>query len=127
MHNDLVRAADADQVTTLILLDLSSAVNTVDTYGMQLYNSAESQSNSMFLRYTVDYDFLRSVLERRLGVDGVALRWFQSYLQDRLQTFMVNRKSSRTHRVDCSVPQGSCLGPVEFITYTESVASLRSS
>jgi len=124
MHNDLVRAADADQVTTLILLDLSSAVNTVDTYGMQLYNSAESQSNSMFLRYTVDYDFLRSVLERRLGVDGVALRWFQSYLQDRLQTFMVNRKSSRTHRVDCSVPQGSCLGPVEFITYTESVASV---
>jgi len=40
---------------------------------------------------------------------------------------MVNGRSSRTHRVDCSVPQGSCLGPVEFITlftYTESVASV---
>jgi len=37
---------------------------------------------------------------------------------------MVNGRSSRTHRVDRSVPQGSCLGPVESITYTESVASV---
>jgi len=28
---------------------------------------------------------------------------------------MVNGRSSRTQRVDCSVPQGSCLGFVEFI------------
>ena len=58
------------------------------------------------------------------GIDGVALRWFQSYLQDRSQTFVVNGNSSTTKRVDCSVPQGSCLGPVEFITYTESVTSV---
>jgi len=28
------------------------------------------------------------------------------------------------HRVDCSLPQGSCPGHVEFITYTEGVASV---
>jgi len=95
IHNDLIRAADADQVTAL-----SSAFETVDD------------------------DIPLSVLERRFGVDGVALRWFQSYPQDRSQTFMVNGRSSRTHHVDCSVPQSSCLGPVEFITYTESVASV---
>jgi len=37
---------------------------------------------------------------------------------------MVNGRSSRTHRVDCSVPLGNYLGPVEFIIYTESVASV---
>jgi len=73
---------------------------------------------------TVDHDILLSVPERRFGDDGVALRWFQSYLQDRSQTFMVNGRSLRTHRVDYSVPWGSCLGSVEFITYTESVASV---
>jgi len=30
VHNDLVQAADADQVTALVLLDLSSAFDTVD-------------------------------------------------------------------------------------------------
>jgi len=75
VHNDLVRAADADQVTAHVLLDLSSAFD------------------------TVDHDILLSVLERRFGVDGVALRWFLSYLKDRSQTFMVNGRSSRTHRV----------------------------
>jgi len=72
----------------------------------------------------IDHDILLSVLERRFSVDGTALQWLQSYHQDGSQMFMVNGKSSRTHRVHCSVPQGSCLGPVEFITYTESVASV---
>jgi len=98
VHNDLVRAADADRVTVIVLLDLSSAFG------------------------TVDHHILLSVLERRFGVDGAAFRWFQSYLQDRSQTFIVNGRSSRTHRVDCSVPQSSCLGSVEFITaYTEAL------
>jgi len=49
LHNDLIRAADADQVTSLVLLDLSSAFD------------------------TVDHDILLSDLERRFGVDGVAI------------------------------------------------------
>ena len=100
VHNDLIRAADADHVTALVLLDLSSTFE------------------------TVDHDILLSVLERRFGVDGVALSWFQSYLQGRTQTFIVNGNSSTTHRVNCSVPQGSALGPTEFISYTESVTSI---
>ena len=97
VHNDLVCAADADQVAALVLLDLSSAFD------------------------TVDHDILLSVLERRFGVDGIALRWFRSYLEDRTQVFVVNGNSSTTHRVGCSVPQGSVLGPLGFISYTEDV------
>ena len=100
VHNDLIRAADDDHVTALVLLDLSSAFD------------------------TVDHDILLSVLAKRFGIDGVALRWFQSYFQDRSPTFVVNGKSSTTHHVNCSVPQSSCLGPVEFITFTESVTSV---
>jgi Reverse transcriptase (RNA-dependent DNA polymerase) len=73
---------------------------------------------------TVDQDILLSVLAKRFGINGVALRWFQSYFRDRSQTFVVNGKSPTTHHVNCSVPRGSCLGPVEFITYTESVISV---
>jgi Reverse transcriptase (RNA-dependent DNA polymerase) len=70
---------------------------------------------------TVDHDILLSVLERRFGVDGIALRWFRSYLEDRTQVFVVNGNSSTTHRVGCSVPQGSVLGPLGFISYTHDV------
>ena len=87
VHNDLVVAADADHVSALVLLDLSSAFD------------------------TVDHQILLSVLQRRFGIDDAALRWFNSYLCDRSQTFSVNGLYSSTWPVSCSVPQGSVLGP----------------
>jgi len=63
-------------VRALVLIDLSSAFD------------------------TVDHDILLKVLEQRFGFDGVALRWFQSYLQNRTQIFVVNENSSTTHRVN---------------------------
>jgi len=81
MHNDLVRAADADGVTTLILLDLSSAFD------------------------TVDHSIMLMVLQQRLGIDGQTLEWFRSYLADRLKAVVVNGSSSATSHVDCSVLQ----------------------
>ena len=97
--NDLVRAADAGHVTGLVLLDLSSAFD------------------------TVDHSLLLSILRSGFGVDGLALRWFQSYLSERTQTFVVNGTQSSTFHVDCSVPQGSVLGPLQFISYTDDVTS----
>ena len=52
----------------------------------------------------------------------LSLQWFQSYLNDQTQTFLVN--SSITHHVNCNVPQGSSLGRVEIIAYKESVTSV---
>jgi len=97
VHNDLVRAADADHVTALVLLDLSSAFD------------------------TVDHHILLSVLQQRFGVDGLVMDWFRSYLSDRQQTLVFGGKNSVTSQVNCSVPQGSVLGPLEFIAYTEDV------
>jgi len=95
-----VRAADRGQLTPLVLLDLSSAFD------------------------TVDHDCLLSVLKNRFSVDGPALDWFQSYLSDRSQTVIAANSKSDPVPVNCSVPQGSVLGPVQFIAYTEDVTEL---
>ena len=52
------------------------------------------------------------------------MAWFLSYLGDRSQIFRVDGCDSVPLLVNCSVLQGSYLGPVEFISYTEDVADL---
>jgi len=42
---------------------------------------------------------------------------------DRTQTFQAGPQLSGPHNVQCSVPQGSVLGPKKFIAYTEDLAS----
>ena len=54
----------------------------------------------------------------------MALRWFQSYLTDRTQIFTYKGAETSSFSVDCSVPQGSVLGPRCFVSYTEDVADL---
>jgi Reverse transcriptase (RNA-dependent DNA polymerase) len=100
VHNDVVRAIDNGQLTVMLFLDLSSVFD------------------------TVNHDIILSILHRRFSVDGVALNWFQSYLTDRSQTFSVGDSKSISRSVNCSVPQGSVLGPVEFVAYTENVSDL---
>jgi len=56
VYNDLVRAVDSKMVTALVLLDLSSAFN------------------------TVDHSTLLTVLDRRFGVRESAMDWLSSYL-----------------------------------------------
>ena len=57
-------------------------------------------------------------------VEGAALNCFYSYLTERSQTFSIGNSKSNPHSVSCSVPQGSVLGPLEFVAYTEDVVDL---
>jgi len=98
--NDLIRAVDDGKVSALVLLNLSSAFG------------------------TVDHDSLLTVLHDRFAVTGPALDWFRSYLSGRMQTFIVGGAESQTVSMDCSVPQGSVLGPLEFISYTDEVSEI---
>jgi len=95
VHNDLVRAVDEKHIAALVLLDLSVAFD------------------------TVDHPTVLTVLQRRFGVCGFALQWFSLYLADRTQVFSMNGTETQPIPVQCSVPQGSVLGPVKFISYTE--------
>jgi len=50
--------------------------------------------------------------------------WFHSYLKDRTQSINVNGLQSTCSAVACSVPQGSVLGVIKFICYTEDVVAV---
>ena len=65
---------------------------------------------------TVDHKILLKKLEY-LGIRGIALNWFYSYLEERKQFVQFNNTKSNQLSVKCGVPQGSILGPLLFILY----------
>jgi len=64
------------------------------------------------------------VLHRRFVVEGVPLLWFNSYLTNRWQCFSIDGVQSKLIGADCSVPEGSILGLLEFIYYTKNVVDV---
>ena len=62
---------------------------------------------------TVDHELLIEVLRKRFTIDGAALNWFKSYLDDRTQTFMFGDVEYVMYAVNSSVPQGTVLGPID--------------
>ena len=90
IHNDLILAMDRGEVTSLILLDLSAAFD------------------------TVDHSILLTRLQNWFGLDGLSLNWFTSYLSSRSQAVSINDSISAFSTLSCGVPQGSVLGPTPF-------------
>ena len=89
--NYIVQEMDHGNITASLLLDLSSAFDTVN--------------------HTILLNTLRS-----LGVDGLAYEWFQSYLSHHSQTVCI--KGTESHMpLSCGVPQGSVGGPTLFSIY----------
>ena len=84
---------DRHEVTVLLLLNLSAAFS------------------------KVDHEILLPRLFSRLGITGVALEWFQSYLSCRHQYVDINDVSSESSRLKYGVPEGSVLGPLLFNIY----------
>ena len=75
---------------------------------------------------TIDHQIFLDNMEKHFGVDGVALDWFHSYLNQQTQVFHVGVGTSASMRIKYGVPQGSVVGPVEFICYTEDIEEVLS-
>ena len=66
---------------------------------------------------TVDHEILLKKL-KIYGVTGLEHDWFTSYLDNRKQFCWVDGTSSDVKGINCGAPQGSCLGPLLFLIYT---------
>ena len=75
---------------------------------------------------TLDHKLLLTKLDR-YGIRGIALKWFESYLESRslhVKCFDRDLSSyvfSDYHEIDFGTPQGSCLGPLLFLIYTNDI------
>ena len=98
--DDILSALDNDNISVLLLLDLSADFD------------------------TIDHQILLSRLNSVFGIHSAALQWFQSYLSDRYQSISVNNSSTSPSQLMYGVPQGSVLGPILFVLYTTRLSDI---
>ena len=91
--NDILMKMNTQEVTLLVMLDLSAAFD------------------------TVNHNILLTRLNEELGISGLALEWFKSYLAKRGQRVSIDGSLSERFSLECGVPQVSCLGHLLFLIY----------
>ena len=100
IYNDLLLSIDKQQVSALVLLDLSAAFD------------------------TIDHQILLTRLNTTFGLSDAALSVLSSYLIGRTQQVTVSSEFSASSTLTTGVPQGSVLGPLLFSMYTSPLSNI---
>ena len=95
--NNILRNMEKQLVTAIVILDLSTAFD------------------------TVDHDQLLEVLATRFGIQGNALEWYRNYLKPRRFRVAIEEDMSQPRQLDYLVPQGSIQGAFLFIAYASTL------
>ena len=98
--NDFLLAMDEGKLSVLVLHVISAVFNTTD-HGILLHR-----------------------LQHVFGMQCTVLSWFIFYLTKRLQIVSIQGTHSDKMELCCGVPQGSVLGPILFILYTQPLTSV---
>ncbi|PVD19379.1 hypothetical protein C0Q70_19867 [Pomacea canaliculata] len=98
--NDILCSVNSGNLKLLVLLDLSSAFD------------------------TINHRLLLQRLSSEAGIQGAALQWIASYLAERSQIVIVGSASSEAVPLVCGVPQGSILGPLLFSLYVSQLGQV---
>ena len=98
--NDTLLNMKRQRVTLLVVLDLSTAFD------------------------TVDHTILLDRLHTHFGISGHAHFWFKCYLHHRFQSISIHGGTSKRFEVKYSVPHGSCLGPLSFVLYASKLFTI---
>ena len=97
LTNNLLNEMENQKMSALVVMDLSAAF------------------------VTVDHKILLDVLSSQYGIEGKALRWFDTYLRPHFCQVDIKGARSSIHSLDFSVPQGSCVGPILYSVYASTL------
>jgi len=102
VHGHIIKAMSHQQVTSLTLLDLSAAFD------------------------TIDHSILLERLSSWFGISHTALSWIKSYLVNRSSYVNIENSKSSVFKLLYEVPQywESVLGPLLFILYTITLSTV---
>ena len=98
--NDLLWSMERKEATAVAVIDLSAAFD------------------------MVDHNILIDLLHETFGIGDKALRWFQSYLKNKYCKVKIGKDYSERNSLNFSVPQGSCAGPVLYLSYAVSISDV---
>ena len=98
--NDLLWSMERKEATAVVVIDFNA------TFDM------------------VDHTILIDLLLESFRIGDKALRWFQSYLDNRYCKVNIGKDYSERKSLNLSVPQGSCAGLVLYLSYAASISDV---
>ena len=100
VKNDIAATLDEKGKVVFVMLDLSSAFD------------------------TINHNILMNRLQHSVGITDAALSWLHLYITERYWRVAVDSATSADCVMKCGVPQGSVLGPILYCIYTRPICDI---